>query len=239
MTTVPRLLVVGDLVSDIRISPVEHMAPGEEVPGRISMSGGGSAANQAAWLARLGAVVAFAGRVGDDPMGSALVEELERAGVTVRAERDRHHPTGTVACLIGQDGERSLVTSRGANAHLEASDVDEGCWFKAEVLVLTGYCFTAPTSAPAGEALMASGRCRSPSTPLQPASSLPIRERPASGSRPPERSGCSPAQARHAPWPQQIPTTKPPRTCSAAITEWRSPAERRAAWWRAGSRPIP
>lgn len=36
-----------------------------------------------------------------------------------------------------------------------------------------------------------------------------------------------------------IPTTKLPGTCSAAITEWRSPEERRAAWWRAGTHPTP
>lgn len=42
----------------------------------------------------------FVGRVGADLIGSALVEELERAGVTVRAARDRHHPTGTVAVSL-------------------------------------------------------------------------------------------------------------------------------------------
>lgn len=112
----------------------------------------------------------FIGRVGDDLIGSALVEELERAGVAVRAARDRHHPTDTVACLIGEDGERSLVTSRGANAYLEASDVDESCWPKAEVLVLTGCCFTAPTSAPGGRALMAEAKRRGVPVVLDPAS---------------------------------------------------------------------
>ena len=170
MTTGPRLLVVGDLVSDIRVVPAEPIAPGEEVSGRISMSGGGSAANQAAWLARLGASVTFVGRVGDDLIGSALVEELEQAGVVVKAVRDRCHPTGTVACLIGQDGERGLVTSRGANAHLKASDVEESFWSEAELLVLTGYCFTATSSAPAGQAVMAEAHRREMPVALDPAS---------------------------------------------------------------------
>ncbi|MDQ3218868.1 MAG: carbohydrate kinase family protein [Actinomycetota bacterium] len=168
--TAPRLLVVGDLVSDIRVAPDGPVAVGEEVAGRISISGGGSAANQAAWLARLGAAVTFVGRVGDDLIGSALVEELERAGVTVGAARDGRYPTGTVACLIGEEGERSLVTSRGANAYLRASDLDESCWAEAEVLVLTGYCFTAPTSAPAGRALMAEAHRRGVPVALDPAS---------------------------------------------------------------------
>ena len=170
MTTAPRLLVVGDLVSDIRVAPAEPMAAGEEVSGRISMWGGGSAANQAAWLAVLGAAVTFVGRVGDDLIGSALIEELELAGVTVRAPRERHHPTGIVACLIGEDGERSLVTSRGANAHLEVADVDESCWHEAEALVLTGYCFTSPASAPAGRALMVEAHRRGVPVVLDPAS---------------------------------------------------------------------
>jgi sugar/nucleoside kinase (ribokinase family) len=170
MTTASRVLVVGDLVSDIRVAPTEPLAAGEEVSGRVSMSGGGSAANQAAWLACLGAAVTFVGRVGDDLIGSALEEELERAGVAVRAVRDRLHPTGTVACLIGAEGERSLVTSRGANAHLEAADVDEACWREAEVLVLTGYCFTTPTSAPTGRALMAEAQRREVPVVLDPGS---------------------------------------------------------------------
>lgn len=166
----PRALVIGDLVADIRIAPTEPSAGGEEVEGSISMSGGGSAANQAAWLAALGAEVTFVGRLGDDLIGATLIEELKQAGVTVAAARDLGRPTGTVACLIGEDGERSLVTSRGANAHLKAADVDEGCWREAEVLVLTGYCFTTPASAPAGRALMAAAQRREVPVVLDPGS---------------------------------------------------------------------
>lgn len=182
----------------------------------------------------------FVGRVGDDLIGVALIEELERAGVTVRAPRERHYPTGIVACLIGEDGERSLVTSRGANAYLEAADVDESCWHEAEVLVLTGYCFTAPASTPAGRALMAEAHGRGVpvvSDPPPPGSSPPIRGRPGSGNRPPERAGCFPARVKREPWLRQIPTTKRPGICSAATREWRSPEERRVAWWRAGTPP--
>ncbi len=96
--------MIGDLVADIRIAPADPPAGDEEVEGSISMSGGGSAANQAVWLAALGAEVTFVGRVGDDLIGATLIEELEQAGVTVAAARDLGRPTGTVACLIGEEG---------------------------------------------------------------------------------------------------------------------------------------
>jgi sugar/nucleoside kinase (ribokinase family) len=169
VTRPPRLLVIGDLVSDIRIVPQQPVALGEEVEGLISMSGGGSAANQAGWLAHLGADVTFVGRIGADVVGAALIEELERSGVKVAAVTDPLYPSGTVACLISDSGERSLITSRGANRRLEASDVSEECW-SVEMLVLTGYSFSSAESTPAARAFMAEARRRELPVALDPAS---------------------------------------------------------------------
>src|SRR5918999_2246790 len=167
-----RVLVVGDLVVDVRVAPAREPVPGEEVEGRITTGGGGSAANQAAWLARLGAQVVFAGRVGEDDGGTRLVEELVAGGVEAVVARDPEHPTGMVAALVGPDGERSLVTSRGANAHLRLSDVPESCWQGVAALVLTGYAFTRPTTTAVAEALLHGARRRRLPFVLDPASSL-------------------------------------------------------------------
>ena len=95
-----RVLVVGDLVVDVRVAPTREPVAGEEVEGRITTGGGGSAANQAAWLVRLGAEVVFVGRVGDDDAGARLVDELVAAGVEAVVARDPEHPTGMVAALL-------------------------------------------------------------------------------------------------------------------------------------------
>ncbi|HEX2049892.1 MAG TPA: PfkB family carbohydrate kinase [Actinomycetota bacterium] len=170
MTDAPAILVVGDLVADVRIAPTEPPAPGEEVAGDVTLHGGGSAANQAAWLASLGARVRFAGRVGDDALGALLTDELVAAGVDARVARDATRPTGIVAALIGDGGERALVTGRAANVRLAPSDVPAALWDDAAVLVLTGYCFTHPDVAATGRALVDEARRRALPFVVDPAS---------------------------------------------------------------------
>jgi sugar/nucleoside kinase (ribokinase family) len=173
-----RVLVVGDLVVDVHVEPARSPVPGEEVTGAIGWRGGGSAANQAAWLAHLGADVVFSGRVGDDLPGDHLTVELSSQGVEVAVTRDPDHPTGAVAVLLQPDGDRSLVTARGANAHLQEDDVGEDSWRGAEALVLTGYTFTRPESAPAGQALLRRALLDEVPVLLDPASSLLLLEYP-------------------------------------------------------------
>src|SRR5205823_13333628 len=59
------------------------------------------------WLAAAGTPVAFAGRVGADAYGQAVVAELRAAGVTPAVTIDPNRPTGTCVVLVGPDGERS------------------------------------------------------------------------------------------------------------------------------------
>ncbi|MBA2312228.1 MAG: carbohydrate kinase family protein, partial [Actinobacteria bacterium] len=164
------VLVVGDLIVDVRIETDEATARGEEVEGRITFGGGGSAANQAAWLASLGVDVRFVGRVGCDSSGDALCDELEAHGIGVHVKRDSEHPTGTVAALIDQDGERRLITSRGANAHFQVSDVPHELWDGVDLLVVTGYLFTRSSICSAGRSLLAEANGRGVPFALDPAS---------------------------------------------------------------------
>lgn len=81
---------------------------------------GGSAANTAYWLARLGGRVQMAGCVGDDPLGRLCLDELAHAGVDVRTVHYTHNTaTGVAAILINHSSKR-MVTSGGANAFLSA-----------------------------------------------------------------------------------------------------------------------
>jgi ribokinase len=91
------------------------LARGSDTPARVSVSGGGSAANVAAWAAALGAPVALACRVGDDDRGRAAVSELSAAGVDVHASVDRERPTGTCVVLVEPGGERTMLPDPGAN----------------------------------------------------------------------------------------------------------------------------
>jgi sugar/nucleoside kinase (ribokinase family) len=164
------VVVVGDLVADVTIATAERPVPGEEVEGAIRLQGGGSAANQAAWLAHLGARVRFGGRVGNDVLGSFLTTDLEARGVECVITVDETRPTGIVAALLDADGERALITHRAANAALHTDDVPGSLWNGARLLVLTGYLFTHPHASGAGQALMTDARRRNVPVALDPAS---------------------------------------------------------------------
>jgi sugar/nucleoside kinase (ribokinase family) len=117
------VLVVGDLVTDVVVRASGRLRPGSDTRASIRLTGGGSAANTAAWLASLGVPVTFACRVGDDPAGAARVAELRETGVSVVAAVDPGAPTGTVVVLVDADGERTMLPDRGANDCLAPADV--------------------------------------------------------------------------------------------------------------------
>lgn len=111
--------VLGDLVEDVVVWPSGPLRAGTDTAARVFRRLGGSAANVAAAAARFGPV-RFVGRVGDDPAGRALADELAGRGVDVRVQRAGR--TGTVVVLVAPDGERTMLPDRGAAARLSAPD---------------------------------------------------------------------------------------------------------------------
>src|SRR6187401_2887051 len=83
----PRIVVLGDLMLDVVLAPARPLESGSDVPGRVSLVQGGSAANTARWLGRLGARVSLIGAVGRDPAGRALVDAVREDGVVARLVR--------------------------------------------------------------------------------------------------------------------------------------------------------
>ena len=55
----------------------------------VSRCAGGSAANTVIGVADFGGNAAYAGKVGDDPLGSFCLEDMRRMGVTIEVERLR------------------------------------------------------------------------------------------------------------------------------------------------------
>ncbi len=125
----PRLLVLGDLMLDVVVAPARALASGTDVPGRVQLRQGGSAANTARWLARLGARSTLVTAVGRDREGRALVAALRGDGVHVRASRTAGVATGRIGVLVDPDGERSFVADRGAADRLRPGDL-RASWFR-------------------------------------------------------------------------------------------------------------
>jgi sugar/nucleoside kinase (ribokinase family) len=123
---------------DAVVMPSRPLERGTDVPGRVTLRQGGSAANCARWLARLGVRATLVTAVGRDSIGRALVDALQRDGVTVRARRVGR-PTGRIGVIIAlPGGERSFVADRGAADELKPADL-RADWFATDLLHLPAY----------------------------------------------------------------------------------------------------
>jgi sugar/nucleoside kinase (ribokinase family) len=105
----------------------------------VALRQGGSAANTARWLARLGAHTSLVAAVGRDPIGRALIEAVRSDGVRPCIVRVAGLPTGRIGVMVTPGGERSFVADRGAADHLAADDL-QATWFsRADAVHLPAY----------------------------------------------------------------------------------------------------
>jgi sugar/nucleoside kinase (ribokinase family) len=167
--TVPRVLICGDVINDVLVDAPGELVLGDDNPASIQIKPGGSAANQAAWMASLGLDVVFAGRAGaaDADFHRA---ELARFGVRPKITADPSAATGSIVVLIGRDGERTMITDRGANRALQPADVPESLLDGADLLHLTGYTFFAPGPRQVARSLIAAAKRRGIPFTLDPSS---------------------------------------------------------------------
>lgn len=150
----PRVLVVGDVINDTLVVINGPLRQGADNPATIVTRAGGSAANQAAWLASLGVDVAFAGRAGAADAAFHR-RELARFGVESHVAADESAPTGSIVVLTGADGERTMITSRGANLNLSPDDAPAALLDRADLLHLTGYTLFEPGTRAVARSLIA------------------------------------------------------------------------------------
>ena len=130
---------LGDLMVDVVARLFGPLAEGSDSPGVISYVGGGSAANTAAWLTRVGESTTFVGAIGDDAAGQAQIESLHRLKVDVRFRVDHTRPTGTCLVLVAPTGERTMVPDPGANLSLMEHDVPTDEFRAGDHLHVSGY----------------------------------------------------------------------------------------------------
>jgi sugar/nucleoside kinase (ribokinase family) len=157
--TGPRVLVCGDVINDVLVETPAPLIEGQDNQAAIRARPGGSAANQAAWMARLGLDVLFAGRVGARD-AEFHRQELARSGVRALLAADESAATGSIVVLVGPDGERTMITDRGANLRLRSADVPAALLDGAALLHLTGYSFFDPGPCEVALGLIAEARRR-------------------------------------------------------------------------------
>ena len=153
------MLVSGDVINDVLVETSGPFTPGDDNPAVIRTRPGGSAANQAAWMAALGLDVAFAGRVGAQDADFHR-RELARFGVEPHLAIDESAATGAIVVLVGPDGERTMITDRGANLRLRPADVPAALLDATALLHLTGYSFFDPRTREVALGLLGAARRR-------------------------------------------------------------------------------
>jgi ribokinase len=146
-----RVICLGDVMVDVLAQLPGALAIGSDTPAPISLLGGGSAANTAAWLVAAGVATTFIGRVGDDPLGVMALDELALAGIELAVGVDPLRPTGTCIVLVDDSGERTMVPSVGANAGLGEAPLPAGLLDAATHLHVSGYALFNTGSRPAAE----------------------------------------------------------------------------------------
>ncbi|MBW8332771.1 MAG: ribokinase, partial [Prolixibacteraceae bacterium] len=122
-----KILVVGSSNTDMVIKTHKFPAPGETIlGGRFLMNAGGKGANQAVAAARLGGIVTFVGKIGDDIFGKQAVQQLEDEGINVDfVAVDPENPSGVALITVDKKGENSIVVAPGSNGTLSAADFDK------------------------------------------------------------------------------------------------------------------
>lgn len=164
-----RVLVVGDVMTDVIVVPDGPIVRGSDRRATVRSRPGGSGANQAVWLGAMGADVVFAARVG--AADRAMYENYFRGlGVSPVLAGDPDMPSGVLVTIVDPDGERSFLTDRGANLNLSPKDLPDSLLDDVAMVMVSGYSFFAPGPRAAVQALFAEARARGLAVAVDPAS---------------------------------------------------------------------
>jgi sugar/nucleoside kinase (ribokinase family) len=143
------VIVLGDVLTDVLVRTPGPPTYGGDTRAAIDVRPGGSGANQAAWLAAQDVAVDLVGRVGDDPFGQFNRADLLQHGVRAHLTLDPSHATGLVVVLVAADGERTMLTDRGASRHVQPDDIPTELFSPGSHFHLSGYVLLDEPTRPA------------------------------------------------------------------------------------------
>ncbi|TWP49156.1 sugar kinase [Lentzea tibetensis] len=152
------MVVVGDAGLDVVARHSEPIVHGGDARAKVTIEPGGAGANTAAWLTECGAPTVLVARVGADSAGRQVHAELTSVGVRCAFAVDSQLSTCCVVVLVDENGQRSMLPDRGANARFSPDDLDPGLLADAGHLHLSGYVLLDATSRPAGLAVLAAAK---------------------------------------------------------------------------------
>src|SRR6266700_257405 len=144
-----RLLHLGNVVVDVVLDVPALPEPGGDVLATRSQTAAGGGFNVMAAAARLGLAVAYGGAMGSGPFATLARAACAAEGIEVLRPAKPGRDTGFVVSIVDATGERTLLTSRGAEATLTAADLDPVRPAPGDAVYLSGYGLAHPSNATA------------------------------------------------------------------------------------------
>lgn len=141
-----RLLHLGNVVIDLVLTVDDLPGRGGDVIASSTSTTPGGGFNVMAAAVRLGLPVAYAGAHGTGPFGSLARTALAEAGIDVVQPISPDLDTGFVVTLVEADGERTFITSRGAESTLTSGDLDRVRLGPGDLVYLSGYGLMHPSN---------------------------------------------------------------------------------------------
>ncbi|MCC7551735.1 MAG: carbohydrate kinase family protein [Methanobacterium sp.] len=134
--------VLGEAFIDIVI-PVKNLELGNTYHKELKTYIGG-ASNIALQISRIGVPTNYICKIGKDPFGDYLKNELVEKNLNPVIFMDFDHPTGICTSLVSDNGERTMVAMRGANDKLYKKELYKysKLFLSSRIIFLSGYTFT-------------------------------------------------------------------------------------------------
>jgi ribokinase len=137
----PDVVALGDVNVDIiACFDAYPVKGGDALAYSTEFHCGGSAANTAMALSRMGLDVMLISRVGPDSLALKALNSLSEAGVMPGGlQRDPAAMTGLMYVVVTPDGERTILGHRGANVLTDPNQIREDDIRDARLFHLSGY----------------------------------------------------------------------------------------------------
>jgi ribokinase len=136
----PEIISLGDTAVDLVASVPEHPRfGGDSEISVLQRHLGGSAANFAVAIARLGISSGLISKVGTDEAGRFLHDGLEREGVDITHLKREDGATGTIFVIVERSGQRTMLSFRGVNVRLLPEEIPREYIATTRLLHVSGY----------------------------------------------------------------------------------------------------
>jgi sugar/nucleoside kinase (ribokinase family) len=150
----PRLILVDSVVVDVvlNVEGLPERGSDTYVDGSASFAGGGF--NVMAAASRLGLPAVYAGVVGLGPFATIAQDAMRDEDIVVAIPPLAGVDTGFVVAIVEPDGERTFLTSNGAESTLTSSQLDGVDIHTNDVVYFSGYALMHQSNARALLALV-------------------------------------------------------------------------------------